>query len=78
MQNALYGTFGTNPKRDSKEPYLENGVLRFSLIEGEYSKTKSYIPIAVFVTAWARYNLIKYILKILINLCIVIQIVYTF
>lgn len=63
MQNALYGTFGTNPKRDSKEPYLENGVLRFSLIEGEYSKTKSYIPIAVFVTAWARYNLIKYILK---------------
>jgi len=73
MQNALYGTFGTNPKRDSKEPYLENGVLRFSLVEGEYSKTKSYIPIAVFVTAWARYNLIKiYIKKSIDKICVIV------
>lgn len=54
MLNALYGKFGLNPNVRSKSPYLdENGVVKYKL--GKKEKRKPiYIPIAVFVTAYAR------------------------
>lgn len=64
MQNALYGTFGSNPMRGSRIPYInEKGILSFYDTEKKYVDVGGYIPVAVFVTAWARYNLIKHIVK---------------
>lgn len=54
MMNSLYGKFGLNPNVRSKFPYLnENGVVKYSLGEKE-KRDPIYIPIAVFVTAYAR------------------------
>lgn len=64
MQNALYGTFGSNPMRGQRIPYInEKGVISFHDTEKTFQKVGGYIPVAVFVTAWARYNLIKHIVK---------------
>lgn len=58
MLNSLYGKFGTNPSRGRKIPQLIDGKVNYS--EVEFSVTKSvYIPVAVFVTAWARDNIIR-------------------
>ena len=64
MQNAAYGTFGSNPMRGQRIPYInEKGIISFHNTEKKYKDVGGYIPIAVFVTAWARYNLIKHIVK---------------
>ena len=64
MQNAAYGTFGSNPMRGQRIPYInEKGVISFHDTEKKYKDVGGYIPVAVFVTAWARYNLIKHIVK---------------
>ena len=56
--NSLYGRFGLNPCSRSKRPYLENGVLKFALNELEQRKPV-YIPIASFITAYARKDIIE-------------------
>lgn len=58
MQNALYGKFGTNPKVRSKIPYLApEGHVAYRKGE-EKVKKPVYIPIACFITAWARWKTI--------------------
>lgn len=54
MLNALYGKFGLNPNVCSKIPYLsEEGVVKYTLGEKE-TRDPIYIPMAVFITAYAR------------------------
>lgn len=54
MLNALYGKFGTNPVVGSKMPYLsKEGIIKYSKMPQE-TRTPVYIPIATFVTAYAR------------------------
>lgn len=54
MLNSLYGKFGTNPYIRSKYPYLdEEGVVRYGCYPVE-EKQPVYIPIASFVTSYAR------------------------
>jgi hypothetical protein len=53
MLNALYGKFGLNPKVCSKIPYLDNGVVKYRKGVEEFRKPL-YIPVATFVTAYAR------------------------
>lgn len=54
MLNALYGKFGLNPKVRSKYPQLgSDGVVKFVYGPTEFRKP-IYIPVAVFITAWAR------------------------
>lgn len=54
MLNALYGKFGLNPNVCSKIPYLsEEGVVKYTLGEKE-TRNPIYIPMAVFITAYAR------------------------
>ncbi len=54
MLNALYGKFGTNPNVRSKIPYLdENGLVKYKLGEKE-TRDPVYIPVATFVTSYAR------------------------
>lgn len=57
MLNALYGKFGSSTKTKSKIPYYDNGKIAFTTTEEE-SKEPVYIPVATFVTSWARYNII--------------------
>lgn len=59
MLNALYGKFGTNPNVRSKIPYLdENGLVKYKLGEKE-TRDPVYIPVATFVTSYARYKTIS-------------------
>lgn len=57
MLNALYGKFGLNPMVRSKYPFYENGRIKYTLGPQEFRKP-IYIPMASFITAWARYKTI--------------------
>lgn len=58
MLNSLYGKFGLNPNVQSKYPYLEDEIVKYKLGPKE-TRYPIYIPVAVFVTAWARYTTIS-------------------
>ena len=76
--NALYGKFGTNPEVKEKEPYLLNDVLKFRIpthpefkedgevieVEDVTIKDPIYLPLAIFITAWSRYDIISTIDKV--------------
>lgn len=51
--NSLYGKFAKRLSGKSKIPYLDDGVLRFTLGEEE-AQDGLYIPVGVFTTAYAR------------------------
>lgn len=58
MLNSLYGRFGLNPNVRGKYPYLnDEGVVRYALYPGEI-KEAVYIPVATFITSYARYKTI--------------------
>lgn len=59
MLNSLYGRFGLNPNVQGKYPYLNSeGVVKYALYEKE-TRNPVYLPVATFVTAYARYDIIK-------------------
>jgi hypothetical protein len=59
MLNSLYGKFGLNPDVRSKYPYLdENGVVRYGLYPAEV-RDSIYIPVASFITSYARNKTIR-------------------
>ena len=53
MLNALYGKFGTNPVVASKYPFYDAGQVKYQTGEKE-TRNPVYIPVASFVTAYAR------------------------
>lgn len=56
--NGLYGKFGTKPEKRKKYPIMFENKIK--MIMGEKESTGSvYIPVACFVTAWARDNIIR-------------------
>lgn len=58
MLNSLYGKFGLNPDVRGKYPYLdEEGVVRYALYPAEI-RDSIYIPVASFITSYARYKTI--------------------
>ena len=62
--NNLYGKMATNPVNLTKQPFLdkETNSVDYKTIDGEDKKT-IYIPVACFITAWARWTLINAILN---------------
>lgn len=59
MLNSLYGKFGTNPDVTGKVPYLDDeNVVKWKLGEKEM-RDPIYIPMGVFITAWARHKTIS-------------------
>lgn len=58
MLNNLYGKFATNPKVIDKEPYLENGVVKYK-IHDTLIKDSIYIPVGIWCTAYARNKTIR-------------------
>ena len=57
MLNALYGKFALNTNVQSKIPYYDNGIIKYTLGEKE-TRNPIYIPIGTFITAWARHKTI--------------------
>lgn len=57
--NGLYGKFGQAIERRNKVPYLENDVVKYETQDNNDARPLSYLPIAMFTTAWAKYDLIK-------------------
>lgn len=63
-QNALYGAEATNPVRYSSIPYLnEDGILKYHIEKSDSTGKAEYLPAAIFIAAWARYDLIKIIMR---------------
>ncbi len=58
MLNSLYGRFGISGKARQKAPILENGVIKFKLLEAEKRET-CYVPVAAFITAYGRNRTIR-------------------
>ena len=59
MLNSLYGKFGLNPRVRSKYPYLdsEDERVRYKLYPEEI-RDSIYCPVASFITAYSRYDII--------------------
>ena len=54
LLNSLYGKFGLNPNTRSKYPYLdEDGIVHYYITPLQI-RNSIYIPIATFVTSYAR------------------------
>lgn len=54
MLNSLYGKFGLSPDVAGKTPYLsEDGIVKYHIEESEI-RDGIYIPMACFITAYAR------------------------
>ena len=60
--NSLYGKFGQKIQGAKKIPVLKNDVVDYELVEGD-DRDPVYIPIATFVTAYARDYLIRTAVK---------------
>lgn len=59
MLNSLYGKFGSRTKAVQQIPFLnDDGVLRFKYADPE-EKKPIYIPVATFITAYARNKTIR-------------------
>jgi len=58
MLNSLYGKFATNPKADIKRPVLHDDMVK-TTIEHEDPKKPVYLPVGMFITAWARNKTIR-------------------
>lgn len=59
MLNSLYGKFGLNPNIRSKYPELDDkGIVTYKFYERE-TREPIYIPIAAFITSYARNKTIR-------------------
>ena len=56
--NTVYGKTATSPRKVSKIPFLESDVLKFTFSE-EKVEEPEYTALAVFITSWARYDIIR-------------------
>lgn len=63
LMNSLYGKFGTNPISIEKQPYLEDDVVKYKIMDPE-TKEPVYIPVATFITAYSRSDIIRSAQKI--------------
>lgn len=64
MLNALYGKFGTALTGKSKFPVYDDGKISYETGPEELRKAL-YVPVATFVTAWARDKTIRSALKVI-------------
>lgn len=53
LLNSLYGKFGLNPVMKSKYPEFIDGMVKYTVSE-EKEREPIYIPVASFITAYAR------------------------
>ena len=58
MLNSLYGKFATSLDVQSKIPYIEEDIVKYKLTE-QSTKDGLYLPIGIFITAYARRKTIE-------------------
>ena len=58
MLNSLYGKFATSLSAVSKAPYIEDDIVHYEL-EEPIAKKGIYLPMACFITAYAREKTIR-------------------
>ena len=58
MLNSLYGKFATSQDVQGKIPYLEEDIVKYKLSEKDI-KDGLYLPIGIFITAYARNKTIR-------------------
>lgn len=63
LLNSLYGKFGTNPISVQKAPELVDDVIKYHIQNPEI-REPVYIPMAAFITSYARTNIISTAQKI--------------
>lgn len=51
--NSLYGKLATNPVKQSRMPYLDDGIVKYALLDPEYAEAQ-YLPAGAFITSYAR------------------------
>ena len=56
--NGLYGRFGLNPNGQTKQPYLKDGTVKYAFNDEE-TREPVYIPVASFITSYARRKTIE-------------------
>lgn len=65
LLNSLYGKFGTNPRADIKEPRVEESGAVTWHVKQQDPRDPVYLPVAMFVTAWARNKTIRAAQKVI-------------
>ena len=63
MLNAAYGRFALIPDGEKTELVMEDGELRWRS-EEEKGEPSAYLPFALFTTAWARWDLMARVRKV--------------
>lgn len=58
MLNSLYGKFGLNPRVRGKYPILEDDIVKYKFYDEEI-RDSIYVPVASFITAYARKDIIE-------------------
>ena len=58
MLNSLYGKFGLNPNVRGKYPVLEDDVVKYKMYDRDI-RDSIYLPIATFITSYARLKTIS-------------------
>lgn len=58
MLNALYGKFGLNPDVKSKIPFFDGELVHYKISDSEV-REGIYIPMAIFITSYAREKTIR-------------------
>ncbi len=58
LLNSLYGRFGLSPQAGKKMPTLKDGVVKYLNLPEE-DREPVYIPVACFITAYARADIIR-------------------
>lgn len=56
--NTVYGKTATSPRKRSKIPYIDDNVVKF-VYSDEKIEEPEYTALAVFITSWARHDIIK-------------------
>lgn len=59
MLNSLYGKFGTGIIGGLRMPTLQNGILKFEEDKSDKHRKPVYVPVASFITAYARREIIS-------------------
>lgn len=57
--NGLYGKFAENNIHTNKIPVLVNDEVKLIPTPPKKGRALTYLPVAMFTTAWARYDLVK-------------------
>lgn len=60
MLVSLIGKFGTKPQTHIRQPYLSHDILRTKILADPDERKTVYLPLAIFVNAYARHYILQF------------------